>query len=145
MIVVRAAELIPQLINYPGPPQNSEVRLEPSRLLGCVRKRHPFILRSKNTFRPMMTTFYKPLPAYDTQISSPAYFCSEGLVMYLRLSNHMKPKLITLILLAALFLNFAFLGIPQNQRLDWSSQAEKFESNLKSLIKTHFITDQSSK
>ena len=57
----------------------------------------------------------------------------------------MKPKLITLILLAALFLNFAFLGIPKNEKLDWSSQAEKFESNLKSLIRTHFITDQSSK
>ena len=57
----------------------------------------------------------------------------------------MKPKLVTLILLAALLLNFAFLAVLQNEKLDWSSHVEKFETNLKSMIMTHFITDQSSK
>ena len=57
----------------------------------------------------------------------------------------MKPKLITLMLLAILLLNFAYLGIIPNEKFSWSSQVEKFESNLKSLIKIHLITDQSSK
>ena len=57
----------------------------------------------------------------------------------------MKPKLITLMLLAILLLNFAYLGIIPNEKLSWSSQVEKFENNLKSFIRIHLITDQSSK
>ena len=52
----------------------------------------------------------------------------------------MKPKFVTLLLLSVLFLNLAFLGTFANQRFELTSQIEKFEKNLMSVIETHFIT-----
>jgi len=60
--------------------------------------------------------------------------------MRLKFSNDMKPKFVTLLLLSVLFLNLAFLGTFANQRFELTSQIEKFEKNLMSVIETHFIT-----
>lgn len=65
--------------------------------------------------------------------------------MRLKFSKDMKPKFVTLALLAVLFLNLAFLGTFASGRFELTSQIERFEKNLMSIIETHFITLNKSK